>query len=363
MSRCAYFFGFSIVAILAASFVGSAQAVTISTVPVGDPGNAADSTTGFGAVNYVYQIGKYDVTASQYAAFLNAVAATDTYDLYNSFMASDFPTVGISRSGSSGSYSYSVIGNGNVPIFDVTWGSSARFANWLHNGQPTGPEGPGTTETGAYTLNGATSTAALMAVTRNAGSLWFIPTEDEWYKSAYYKGGGLNAGYWLFPTQNNSTPSNVLSATGTNNANFYNPPRFTDPTNYLTSVGAFAASPGPYGTFDQGGDLFQWNETAVTGSSRGVRGGSYNGTALGLRSSYGLDDVPTDEFFDLGFRVASVPEPSSVILLFIGIVALAIARRRVPRRSALRARAARIVAPASGRSSRESLAPAVHGAR
>ena len=98
------------------------------------------------------------------------------------------------------------------------------FSNWLQNGQPTGPEGPGTTETGAYTLNGATTTAALMAVTRNPGATWFIPTEDEWYKSAYYKGGGPNAGYWPYPTQSDNTPSNMLPRTGTNNANFYGLP-------------------------------------------------------------------------------------------------------------------------------------------
>ena len=65
---------------------GAAQAVVgIETVPVGDPGNAADkrSIGGSGAVSYTYNIGKYEVTAGQYTAFLNAVAATDTYGLYN----------------------------------------------------------------------------------------------------------------------------------------------------------------------------------------------------------------------------------------------------------------------------------------
>ena len=64
---------------------GAAQAAIIDTVPVGNPGNAAD-TTGYGSVAYTYNIGKYDVTAGQYTAFLNAVAATDTYGLYNTSM-------------------------------------------------------------------------------------------------------------------------------------------------------------------------------------------------------------------------------------------------------------------------------------
>ena len=106
----------------------------------------------------------------------------------------------------------------DAPVFDVSWGDSARFANWLQNGQPTNlGEAAGSTETGAYTLNGATSQSALMAIGRNAGATYFIPSENEWYKAAYFNPS--NGTYWTYPTQSNSTPSNVLSATGTNNAN------------------------------------------------------------------------------------------------------------------------------------------------
>ena len=52
-----------------------------------------------------------------------------------------------------------------------------------------------------------------MAITRNAGATYFIPSENEWYKAAYYKGGSTNAGYWTYPTQSNTAPSNMLSAT------------------------------------------------------------------------------------------------------------------------------------------------------
>ena len=45
----------------------------------------------------------------------------------------------IQRSGSSGSYTYSVAADwANRPVNYVSWGDAARFANWLHNGQPTG---------------------------------------------------------------------------------------------------------------------------------------------------------------------------------------------------------------------------------
>ena len=123
---------------------------------------------------------------------------------------------GITQSGSSGSYTYTTTRNPNYPVNDVTWGDAARFCNWLTNNQPTGAEVNGTTETGSYTLNGATSDAALLAVTRNANADYVIPTENEWYKAAYYN--PTNSSYYLYPTQSNSQPSNVLSATETNNA-------------------------------------------------------------------------------------------------------------------------------------------------
>jgi hypothetical protein len=81
-------------------------------VGVGNVGNAADAT-GYGSVGYAYQMGTFDVTVGQYVDFLNAVASTDTYGLYNSAMISGdgvFP-FGITQSSISGSYSYSVTGS------------------------------------------------------------------------------------------------------------------------------------------------------------------------------------------------------------------------------------------------------------
>ena len=120
--------------------------------------NAADST-GYGAVGYVYQMGKYEVTNSQYCEFLNAKAVTDTYGLYNTSMSSD-ARGGINRSGSSGSYTYAVkSGYENMPVTYVCWYDAIRFANWLQNGQ-----GSGSTETGTYTITGGGYNSGTVAI-------------------------------------------------------------------------------------------------------------------------------------------------------------------------------------------------------
>jgi formylglycine-generating enzyme len=335
MLRCSKIGFRLIVLVLSVLPVAAAQAdvrhmppgsTSLELVPVGNPGNSPDTRyngISVGEVDYAYAIGKYDITAGQYCEFLNAVAAIDAYGLYNQSMRyTDSATRGcnIQRSGTSGSYAYSVAADwANRPVNYVSWGDAARFCNWLQNGQPTGPQGLSTTEDGVYYLNGATTEAALMAVTRKPNATWFLPSEDEWYKAAYYdpiKLGGR--GYWDFPTRSNDPPSNVLSATGTNNAN-YRPDLLAAYTigypYYRTEVGAFAGSPGPYGTFDQGGNVFQWIDTAIYGSTRGVFGGSFpNPVSLLGASGYRHVYWPTGEFSDDGFRVASIAFPADANL-------------------------------------------------
>jgi formylglycine-generating enzyme required for sulfatase activity len=312
---------------------------SLAFVPIGDVNNPVDPGAGRRAGAQPQHMGTYDVTVGQYCQFLNAVAQTDTYGLYNSYMSSTNglygPHINITQSGTPGNYSYAVGGSyaqaANCPIYAVTWGDAARFCNWLQNGQPkTLGEVSGSTETGAYTLAGANDNNSLVSVGRNDGASYFLPTLDEWYKAAYYNVNKTASGYWAYPTQNDSCPCNC--PLGTNNANFYscgggNP--CTDPVNRLTPVGFFADSPGPYGTYDQGGNVNQWSETSLDGLTRDAFGGDwdhYCSSMDALATSFGSSSLPMTENSMMGFRVAasaSVPEPGSISLLLVYAVSLA----------------------------------------
>jgi formylglycine-generating enzyme required for sulfatase activity len=304
---------------LLSSFALPADAVTIDWVTVGDPGNTADTApAGYGAVADAFRIMKFEFTNQQYTDFLNSVAATDTYSLYNASMGSN-ARGGITRSGASGSYTYATKTNmGDKPVNYVSWFDAARVANWLMNGAT----GTSSTETGAYTLN-----TAIM----NPGATFSVPTEDQWYKAAYYKGSGTNAGYWDYATQSNTAPTAVTAgstgigssgSTG-NFANYNNAADWNSQNGNVTTVGT-NGGPSAYGAFDMSGNLTEWNDltgSAVT-TSRGLRGGPWLNDSNNLLSSLRNAGAPSSESNSGGFRLASpvpVPEPSTCAMALAGL--------------------------------------------
>jgi formylglycine-generating enzyme len=313
--------------LLSLLIASSASAVTMDWTLVGNPGNACDpqpSAFGappgcFGAVEYTYSIGTYEVTNAQYAEFLNAKAASDPNELYNINMA--FPATdhgGITRSGSPGSYSYSAIaGRENMPVNNVSFFDALRFANWMNNGQ-----GSGDTETGSYILLGGTYYPSNGdTVARNAGATVVLPTENEWFKAAYYN--PLSASYFDYPA-GSDTPTGCSVPSGV--ANRANCGKQVDD---FTAVGSYPGSASPYGTLDQGGNATEWNETMIlAGSNRGVRGGDYSAafvsaTSLQLAASFQSARTAFSGYTQTGFRLAYIPEPSTGLLVIAGLLGLA----------------------------------------
>lgn len=320
--------------------------IQIPTVPVANPGNAAElsgesASGGYGpdrlcgAVDYSYQISTYAITASQYTAFLNAVAGVDSYQLYNPEMWSNDYGCKIERYGGSGTtadpYAYRVAADWEKrPVNYVSWADAARFANWLHNGQPTGLQNADTTEDGAYALNGAMTTEAIQGITRTPAARWAIPTEDEWYKAAYHKNDGVTGHYFDYPTSSDLVPANDWLSPDPGNTVTYAPTNgdYTIGSPYWrTEVGEHEQSASPYGTFDQGGNVWEWNEALVTATTRGRRGGTFFINATHLRAAARASAAPLNEDAVTGFRVTALPEPASTMGLLAGSIVL-LRRRR-----------------------------------
>jgi hypothetical protein len=241
----------------------------------------------------------------------------------------------------------------------VNWYSALRFCNWLHFGKPAGAQGATTTEgggapdPGAYFLTGPTSIGAGTDPVRgtdglNTGARFFLPTENQWYKAAYFdpnRFGANSPGYWLFSTRSSTLPTGVNGLTSiggaygseltgyppSNCANFdYDDGNSTNGFNdglavtgsstfettkaYSTDVGFYNQSTSAYGTFDQGGNVWELTETAdVTAGNGVIRGGSWESYfdtgapgVFELASNY--RGVATRSFdamrYKIGFRVA-----------------------------------------------------------
>jgi hypothetical protein len=210
---------------------------------------------------------------------------------------------------------------------------AARFCNWLQNGQPrTGAEVATTTEQGAYTLNGdVNANGTSGAEQQNTWANWWIPSEDEWYKPAYYDPalGGGTGGYWSYATRSNTAPGNDYpDASLANQANYLSfdlatlsnlysvtqSSTFSTTQNYLTPVGSFSSSAGAYGTYDQAGDVWNWTST-FAGSNRVLRGGSWYVGGTYLQSNYNdASQYPSGTFLDTGFRVAAIANPANTYI-------------------------------------------------
>lgn len=276
----------------ASLFATPAEMNVIDPVQVADAGNQGDSSAyGWGAVNYEFWIGKNDVTVGEYAIFLNAVAQKDPLHLYDARMwSAAWPLIQRSGPDAQGNFSYQASRTtSRYPIIFINYKNAQRYCNWLENGKPSGNEVAGITETGAYDL---TSSTTAIAVAKKKAS-FRLPTNDEYHKVTYYKGGSLNAGFYKYPTQTDTVPtSHSMDPNGAHNVNVGLSSQGTDGRNFLQNVGntihlaTFSngtyddcnrLSIGFYGTHDDGCNVAQW--TSTTDSSRSfllVRGADWD---------------------------------------------------------------------------------------
>ena len=261
-------------------------------VTIGNPGNAADTTgvpNPVGSVAYTYNIGKYEVSR-------------DMITKANSAGGLGITLLNMSSYG----------GNGvNRPATGISWYEAAKYVNWLNTS---------TGGTAAYKFSGSTfqlwsaGDAGYNAnnMFRNSLAKYWLPSTNEWYKAAY---GNLNGTWNNYATGSDSAPTSVASGTAANTA-VYNVPGPAD----ITSAGGLS----PYGTMGQGGNVWEWMETAYdginsnVGEGRDLRGDSFTSTSKISASVRSLSN-PSGETIEFGFRVASVPEPSTLSLLAIGL--------------------------------------------
>lgn len=269
-------------------------AVAPASRSIGLDGNNIPDTTGYGSVPYEYALTRFEITNREYATFLNHVARSDPFTLYDPNMASDPAAGGIVQSGIDGAYVYSTVpGFDNKPVAYVSYWDALRFANWTENGQPYGASSSITTENGAYPLTGADETST-SAGPRNPGIAWWLPNENEWYKAAYYDDGL----YRDYP--NGSSSPMTCGAPSSPGFNLANCDLVLGGT---SQIGSYPNSENPFRLLDMGGNISEWVES-VPGPQAVRRGGSWSDDSTAMSSVSRLLAAPLAADSTSGFRLA-----------------------------------------------------------
>ncbi len=308
---CALALGVCLPTVHADTFGSGPNAFTIDFVNIGNAGNANDAGAGgglysslYGGVPYAYRMGTFEIAQDA----ITKAAASGVLNL------------------GGGAWS------ATQPVTNISWYQAAAFVNYLNTstGRPAAYQLNGTNTALTLWTSGQAWQAGGENLYRHKDAYYFLPSEDEWYKAAYHKNDGVTANYWDYATGSNTIPTAVASG-NTGGIAVYK--TVTASPAAVNNAGGLSA----YGTMGQNGNVWEWNESAVDGinnsedESRVFRAGSWYAPDYILRSSTRFDWLVTPSYsdIDVGFRVASVPEPSStVLMLSAGLLALARRRRR-----------------------------------
>jgi len=282
-----------VVCMMAAANFASAdtiRGINIDFVTIGNAGNAGDTRVmiggayGWGAVSYDYHISKYEVTNAQWNAFTAAAGAPTNCGRYDEI---------------------AYYTGAQQPTGNVTWYEALQFCNYLTTGDKS---------QGVYRFSGNnTDPGNFLGINRTAaqatyGMIYFLPTVDEWHKAAYYKPDG--SGYSLYTNGLDTIPA------ADNGWNY-------DGGSYFSPWNVGTGTQEQNGTFDMTGNIHEWNETMIgydnySGPSYALRGGSFDASDNSITSLYTWYDRPYNRDRDFGFRIASIPEPATLLLIGLG---------------------------------------------
>ncbi len=293
------------------TFGSGANTFDIEFVSIGDPNNVADDVSAnpdfAGSVPYTYRMGKFEIS-EQMIDKANALGG-----------------LGIMK----------FTRGPDKPATSVSWNAAARFVNWLNTSSGSTPAYKFAQQPGEAGYN-ANQNILLWDESdpgynannlfRSSRARYFLPSADEWYKAAYYD--PTSGVYFNYPTGSNVVaPTPVASGTAAGTAVYSGQANPAD----ITLAGGLS----PYGTMGQGGNAPEWDETDFdlvndsSSSTRGIRGGGWNNNSNDLLASTRGNGNPTNGAI-IGFRVASIaiPEPSTLLLLCLGSLAVFWRRRR-----------------------------------
>ena len=295
-------------------FGTGANQFTIDFVPISGGTNPTDTNPsgGYGAINYDYRMGVYEITNDQWNKFTAELGVTVTGDPTNAYDQPPFYT------------------GANVPTSFVSWYEAAQFVNWLNTstGHQAAYNFTGTQGTIGYALSTWAVADAWGGTNlyRHKDSFYFLPSEDEWVKAAYFNGTTLQP--------DATKPGDTLHQGDGTSGTGWN----YDDGNPATPTSPWAVGSGSEelnGTYDMMGNVREWMESPASdpsygaGSTRSSRGGAFFNNSSYLTAGSRLGYAPSDEHLEIGFRVASsVPEPGSAAMLLAGAMGLLLWRRR-----------------------------------